>query len=496
MPIFSEYSSFDAIGLTEIIQKKEVHPQDIIDSAIDQINKKNPTLNAVVEFDFERAKQEAQSSIQNNLFFGVPFLLKDLLGEDKGRVSTASCPPLQDWKASEDSEIVRRFKNSGLRILGRTNTPQLGIYGVTESEFRGVCKNPWNLDHTPGGSSGGSACAVASGMVPIAHGGDGGGSIRIPASHCGLIGLKTTRGLQPAGPFRGERWNGFVCEGVLTKSVRDSARALDVTSGIDVGAPYGVPKPKESYEHLMKQTPKVCKIAYCSEALFGKDTHPDNIKAMENTLRLLEDFGHHIVEAKPNFDREKLIRAYFVVVATGVGLGIRQMEEKIQRSIAEHELEMPSWALATISEKVSAAEYSWHVDNIFYESRRIAQFFETYDLFVTPTTACPPVQIGSFGMGRREKMQIQFLRRFPIRKLIDKAIEQLATNALNATPNTMLFNQTGQPAISVPLYWNEKNLPIGTQIVGAYAQEALLLQIAHQLEAAQPWYQKYSQIQR
>lgn len=494
MAIISEYTSYDAIGLTELIQKKEIHPKDVIESAITQINKHNPNLNAIVEFDFERARSQAQSKIESSPFFGVPFLLKDLLGEDKGRVSTASCPPMKDWKASEDSEMVRRFKESGLRILGRTNTPQLGIYGVTESEFRGICKNPWNNNHTPGGSSGGAACAVASGMVPIAHGGDGGGSIRIPAAHCGLVGLKTTRGLQPAGPFRGERWNGFVCEGVLTKSVRDTARALDVTSGMDIGAPYSVPKPDQSYETLMKLTPKKCKIAFCKEALFGEDTHPDNIAALEHTLSLLENLGHTVIEAKPNFDRESLIRAYFVVVATGVGLGIRQMEDKLQRKIAESELEMPSWALATIAEKVSAAEYSWHVDKIFSESRKIAHFFEEYDLFVTPTAACPPVQIGSFGMGRREKLQIQFLRRFPIRKLIDMAIEQLATNALNATPNTMIFNQTGQPAISVPLYWNSKNLPIGTQIVGGYAKEALLLQIAHQLEIAQPWMDRYQTI--
>ena len=245
---------------------------------------------------------------------------------------------------------------------------------------------------------------------------------------------------------------------------------------------------------MIQTSPKKCKIAFCKDALFGKDTHKDNLKALEHSLKLLEDLGHDVIEAKPDFDREKLITAYFVVVATGVGLGIRQMEEKLERKIAEHELEMPSWALATIAEKVSAAEYSWHVDNIFYESRRIAHFFEKFDVFLTPTTACPPVPIGSFGMSKREKLQIQFLKRFPIRKLIDTAIDQLATNALNATPNTMLFNQTGQPAISVPLFWNEQNLPIGTQIVGGHGEEALLLQLARQLEIAQPWAHRYKEI--
>ena len=224
---------------------------------------------------------------------------------------------------------------------------------MTESEFRGICKTLGTTIIHLGVLREEAACAVASGMVPIAHGGDGGGSIRIPAAHCGLVGLKTTRGLQPAGPFEESVGMSLVCEGVLTKSVRDTARALDVTSGMDIGAPYSVPKPDQSYETLMKGTPKNAILAFCKEALFGEDTHPDNIAALEHTLSLLENLGHTVIEAKPNFDRKSLIRAYFVVVTTGVGLGIRQMEDKLQRKIAESELEMPSWALATIAEKVS-----------------------------------------------------------------------------------------------------------------------------------------------
>ena len=485
---FTEYSNYDAMGLAELIANKEVSKKEVFEAAKAHIEKHNPALNAVVHTQFDKAASQIESSTGS--LAGVPFLLKDLLGEDAGEPSTASCPPMKDWPAPEDSELVKRFKQGGLTILGRTNTPQLGIYGVTESQFRGPCRNPWNLDHTPGGSSGGSASAVAARMVPIAHAGDGGGSIRIPAAHCGLVGLKGTRGRLPSGPFRGERWNGFVSEGIVSRSVRDTAHVLDLTAGIDVGAPYASPSiPENGFLHavqLAESAPRR-RIAFTKRPLFGTTLDSDNERALMHTVELLQSLGHTVEEACPDYDQERLTYAYYIVVATGVGLGIRQMESKLGRSIKLDELEMSTWALDAISGAFSASEYSEQVDLIHSESRRIAQFFNQYDVLLTPTAAKPPVPIGNFELSATDIMQIRFLRRFPIRSLINKALKALATNAISATPNTMMFNQTGQPAISVPLFWNEQDLPIGSQLVGRFGEEATLLELARQLEIAQPW---------
>ena len=492
MSTFTEYTQYDATGLAELLKTKEVSPSEVLESAISQIERHNPSVNAVVHKQFERARSQIQSCDPDSApLAGVPFLLKDLLGEDEGEPSTSSCPPMKDWTAPQDSELVRRFKQSGLQILGRTNTPQLGIYGVTESDFRGPCRNPWNLGHTPGGSSGGSAAVVAARMVPIAHGGDGGGSIRIPAAHCGLVGLKASRGRVPAGPFRGERWNGLVSEGVLSRSVRDTALILDLASGMDVGAPYASPPPENflSAVNGAESAPRR-RIAFTKRALFGTNTHPDNEAALMHTVKLLQDLGHTVEEACPEYDQERLTYAYYIVVSTGVGLGIRQMETKLGRKLRLEELEMSTWALEAISNAFSASEYSEQIDFIHRESRRVAQFFEQYDALLTPTAAKPPVPIGSFKLSQKDKLQIHFLRKFPMRGLINKALKALATNAISATPNTMLFNQTGQPGISVPLYWNKDDLPIGSQLVGKFGGESTLLQLARELELAQPWKDK------
>ena len=325
----------------------------------------------------------------------------------------------------------------------------------------------------------------------ISHGGDGGGSIRIPAAHCGLIGLKASRGRFPSGPYRGERWNGLVSEGVLSRSVRDTALILNLASGSDIGAPYASPAAENflSAVETAESAPRR-RIAFTKRALFGKDTHPDNEAALMHTVKLLQSLGHTVEEACPEYDQERLTYAYYIVVSTGVGLGVRQMETKLGRKLKLDELEMSTWALEAISNAFSASEYSEQVDFIHRESRRVAQFFEQYDALLTPTAAKPPVPIGSFKLSTKDRAQIHFLRKFPMRGLINKALKALATNAISATPNTMLFNQTGQPGISVPLYWNADDLPIGSQLVGKFGGESTLLQLARELEIAQPWANK------
>lgn len=487
MSNFKEYTQYDAVGLAELIAKGEVSASEVCESAIAQIDALNPRLNAVVHTQFADARKRAKQTDHRGPMGGVPFLLKDLMAEEAGQPCTLSCSALANWTAPHDAELVKRFKQMGLNILGRTNAPEFGIYAVTESEFRGPCLNPWNLNHTPGGSSGGSAAAVAARMVPIAHAGDGGGSIRIPAAHCGLVGLKPSRGRLPLGPDRGERWGGFVSEGVVTRSVRDSAFALHHLQGADLGAPYAAPAHPNDFLAQVERAPGKLRIGMCEMALFGDRLHPDNLAAMHHTAALLEGLGHDVEMGCPVFDREALIRAYFVTVASGVNQGVRQVEAKLGRSLKEADLELSTWALQLIGESVSAGEYLDHQNTIHQETRRVARFFETFDVLLLPTAAMPPVEIGHFKLSGFQRQQIRLLKRMPIRKLLDLALDSLATNALNATPNTMLFNQTGQPAVSVPTYVNENNLPIGSQLVGRFGDELTLLQLASQLEQVDPW---------
>ena len=484
---FKEYIHYDAIGLAELVRSRQVSAQEVVEAAIERIDLINPQLNAVVHTQFADARRRAAKFNSDGPFAGVPFLLKDLMGEEAGQPCTLSCSAMADWLAPHDAELVTRFKSSGLNILGRTNAPEFGIYAVTESAFRGACLNPWHHHHTPGGSSGGSAAAVAARMVPIAHAGDGGGSIRIPAAHCGLVGLKPTRGRLPLGPDRGERWGGFVSEGVVTRSVRDTAVALHHLQGSDLGAPYVAPPHSATFLDQVVRPPSPLRIGLCEMALFGDQLHPDNLMAAQHTATLLEGLGHNVEVGCPMFDRDALVRAYFVVVASSVNQGVRQVERKIGRRLRTEDLELSTWALNVIGEKVSAGEYLDHLNTIRFEARRVARFFETFDLLLTPTAAMPPVPIGTFALSGFQRQQIRFLRRMPVRKLLDLALDSLASNAINATPNTMLFNQTGQPAISLPLFWNGDDLPIGSQLVGRFGDELTLLQVAHQLEQVQPW---------
>ncbi|MGB0646290.1 MAG: amidase [Bradymonadia bacterium] len=487
MSQFKEYASYDAVGLAELIKTGQVSASEVCEAAIAQIDALNPQLNAVIHTQFADARRRAKKLEPDSVMGGVPFLLKDLMGEQAGEPCTLSCSALADWTASHDAELVKRFKHMGLNILGRTNAPEFGIYAVTESTFRGPCRNPWNLDHTPGGSSGGSAAAVAARMVPIAHAGDGGGSIRIPAAHCGLVGLKPSRGRLPLGPDRGERWGGFVAEGVVTRSVRDSAFALHYLEGADLGAPYAAPHHPADFLDQVRRAPRKLKIGLCEMALFGESLHEDNLAAVHHTAKHLEQLGHEVEIGCPVFDREALIRAYFVTVASGVNQGVRQIERKIGRSLREEDLELSTWALKLIGDSVSAGEYLDHQNTIHFESRRVARFFEAFDVLLLPTAAQPPVEIGHFELSGFQRQQIRLLKRMPLRKLLDLALDSLATNALNATPNTMLFNQTGQPAVSVPMFINDKQLPIGSQLVGRFGDELTLLQLAGQLEEADPW---------
>lgn len=485
--VFAEYADYDATGLAELVQKKQVAPVEILEAAIERIERHDGRFNAVVHRSFERARRDLErATAVDGPFPGVPTLLKDLRGHDAGQPCTSSSRFLERRIAGHTDEIVRRFKQSGLVVLGRTNTPEFGIMGITESQWRGPCRNPWDPSRTSGGSSGGAGAAVAARYVPIAHASDGGGSIRIPASHCGLFGLKVSRGRTPMGPRGGEGWGGLSVEFVLTRSVRDSARALDATHGIDAGAPYACPAPPGTFASALERDPAKLKIAFCRETLFAGQSSPEAGQAVDEAVELCRELGHEVVEAAPRFDKKRLVEAYFKIVGAGVAAGMRAYEAELGRRPRRGELEAVSEVFAAIGEHTSAAEYLEVLGEAHQAHREVAPFFERHDVFLTATVARAPAPVGELYPSRLEQNLSRVVARVPARVLLDRVVD-MADAPLAATPNTQLFNLTGQPAMSVPLHWTADGLPLGTQWAAAYGREHLLLQLAAQLERARPW---------
>jgi amidase len=417
----------------------------------------------------------------------VPFLLKDLNTAYAGQPLSSGSRMMKDYVPAFDSELVRRVKAAGLVPFGKTNTPEFGILGVTEPVLFGPARNPWNPKHTTGGSSGGSGAAVGARMVPMAHGGDGGGSIRIPASCCGLFGFKPTRGRVSLAPTYGESWSGMVQEHVLTRSVRDSAAMLDVLAGNVAGDPYWAPPVARPFAQEVGAPPGKLKVAYTRAPLFGNKTHPDCEAALDSTLKLLTVLGHEVVEARPEFSRDELVRAYLMVVASNVAADVAAAVKLSGKRASGALLEPQTRALALAGRKSSALDQVEAEASMHRAGRSLAAFFQGYDVFMTPTLAQPPVEVGSLALKLMDKISIAVLLAFPLKVLVDTMIDQMAADALEPVPNTQLFNQTGQPAMSVPLHWNAAGLPIGVQFVGRFGDEATLFRLAAQLEAARPW---------
>ena len=487
MSVFPEYERYDGLGLAELVRRREVSAAELAAAAIERIEARNPGINAVVHRMYDEAKRVTAAPLPDAPFAGVPFLLKDLMAAYAGAPLTSACRFLSRFVPSYDSEMVVRYKRAGLVVIGKTNTPELGIMGYTEPRLFGPCRNPWNVSHTPGGSSGGAAAAVAAGMVPMAHGGDGGGSLRIPASCCGLFGLKPTRGRNPLGPVYGESWCGLVQEHAITRSVRDSAALLDATCGPDLGAPYFAAPPPRPFLAEVGENPGRLRIAFSTEPLFGATTHPDCRAAVADAAALCASLGHHVEEAHPEFDRVSLRRAYLAVVAVNTARGIAHAGEVMQRRPTASGFEPETWLLGIIGQRMAAVRYQTAIELLHLYSRKIAAFFTGFDVFLTPTLAHPPLKIGALALKPADAAAIRALRAAPLQRLLDTALVKMAGEAFEATSNTMLFNQTGQPAMSVPLFWNAAGLPIGSQFVARYGEEGTLLRLAAQLEQARPW---------
>ncbi|RJP73946.1 MAG: amidase [Candidatus Abyssobacteria bacterium SURF_17] len=470
MPKFDDFAFMDATAQAELVRRKEVKPTELVEAAIERIERLNPILNAVVTPMYDLARDIAKSKLPDGPFTGVPFLLKDILADYAGVRMTAGSAFLQDWVPYRDSELVVRLKRAGLIVVGRTNTPEFGLVGTTEPRFFGPCRNPWDTERSTGGSSGGSAAAVASGMVPMAHGNDGGGSIRIPASCCGVFGLKPTRGRNPLGPNLGDVQGGFVCEHVLTRSVRDSAALLDATSGPDVGDPYCAPSPARPYIEEVGANPARLRIAFTAEPITDVPVHKDCRDAVHEAAWLCEELGHTVEEAKPTtvIDGNQAVEAFLVVYQSALASTLDGILHIFGETPNPAKFEPLTLAIYKQGQKYSASDYilAWQLLHRF--SREIARFFIDYDVLLTPTIAQPPILLGAFNLSS------------------DNPLEEWSR--LRAVmPFTRICNITGQPAMSVPLFWNANDLPIGTQFIGRFGDEATLFRLAAQLEKARPW---------
>ena len=464
-----ELAFLDATAQAELVRRKEVTPVEMVDAAIERIERVNPELNAVITPLFERAREAAVATSIDAPFAGVPFLLKDIVAEYEGTpMSEGSAFLAGHYISPQDSELVRRYRAAGLIIMGKTNTPEFALMPTTEPRQFGATRNPWNTDMTSGGSSGGSTAAVAAGMVAAAHGNDGGGSIRVPSSCCGLVGLKPTRGRISLGPEIGDAANGLLCDHVVTRSVRDSAAILDATAGPLPGDPYYPAPPERPFAEEVGRTPQRLRVGLGTTPLTGEPAHPDCIAAAESAARLCEELGHDVVEASPSLDSNRLFKAFGNVWAGFLCWAVKDWARRSDRTIDAAFFEPATWRTYLHGERLSSGAYLLAVQDIQRASRDAAVFFNDYDVWLTPTLAQPPVPLGYFDYTPETR---------------DQHIARLG----EYTGFTLIANASGQPGISLPLHWNEDNLPIGVQLLGRYGDEATLLRLAGQLEQARPW---------
>jgi amidase len=473
----------DAVTQAELVRRGDLSPLELVDAAITRIEKLNPELNAVIHPRFERARGEAAGSLPDGPFRGVPIVIKDLDGASAGDPLHNGNRALKTagYVANRDTWLVSRLRAAGFVIVGKTNTPEFGLMPTTEPLAYGPTRNPWNTDHSTGGSSGGSAAAVASGMVAVGHAGDGGGSIRIPASECGLFGLKPTRGRVSLGPDLGEAWAGFVVRHAVTRSVRDSAAVLDVIAGPMPGDPYYAPPPSRPFASEPGADPGRLRIGVRTTAPGALAATDDEcVDAARDAAELLASLGHHVEDASPAaLDDEALMAHFTTILTTSVVHEVRGAGRAIGRDLTADDVEPLTWQYYEAGLVNQAVQYLESVNALHHWTRDVASWWTPtneggagFDLLLTPSLAEPPPRIGDV-VGTREDPW--------------HGMARASVFACYTAP----FNVTGQPAMSVPLTWEaSQNLPIGTQLVAASAREDLLLRVAAQLETARPWAQR------
>lgn len=492
MGSFKEYGQYDALGLAKLVRNGDASAEELCEEAIERIERVNPKLNAVVTEMYDIGRRAAAQKLPDGPFSGVPFLLKDLMFDFAGAPMTNGSKAFRNFVPDRDNEMVKRFKRAGLIVLGKTNTPEFGLMGYTEPELFGPCLNPWNTNHTPGGSSGGSASAVAAGMTPMASGGDGGGSIRIPSSCCGLFGLKPSRGRNPCGPHHGRPWQGAVQDHVITRSVRDSAAALDATNGPDTGAPYIICPPARPYLEEVNAPPGKLKIGFSVASPIGASVHPECIKAVRETAGLLEELGHEVEERETGVDGKALGRSYLMMYFGEVAADLRELKTVLGRKATPSDVEPVTYVLSLLGRAFSAGDFVEAMRCWDRSARQMGVFFQEYDLYLTPTTAYPPAKIGELQPAPSEKKLMNVVNALGLGGLLKASgiAEKIADRSLERTPFTQLANLTGLPAMSVPLHWTSEGLPCGSQFVAPFGREDRLFQLAAQLEKARPWFDK------
>ena len=463
---FAEYVGYDALGLAKLVADGEVSAEELLDVALGRLEEVNPRINAVTQVFAERARQ-ATNIPPHGPFGGVPFLLKDLGAQLHGTVTTQGSRVFKDAISNEDNAIVSAYRSAGLNAFGKTNTPEFGLTAVTEPALFGATRNPWDLTRTPGGSSGGAAAAVAAGIVPAAHASDGGGSIRTPASCCGLFGMKPSRGRVSFAPL-GEGWGGASVGHAVTRSVRDSAALLDAVCHPRPGDPYFLTPPETPYLSEVRADPGKLKIGFTPFGLMTPEIDPECVAAVYDAAGVCEALGHEVEQINVQADFAGMSQAAGTVIAASVAAALDAEAERRRKPIGDDEVEPLTMAMYKRGKGVTGSEYVRAIGQVHAFGRSMASLFQAYDVLLTSTLGSPPIPIGWLTEDPRRYTERLFA----------------------FMPNTQAFNNTGQPAMSVPLYWTTDGLPVGVQFVAKMGQEALLFRLAGQLEQARPWFDK------
>lgn len=460
----------DATELAEWVARGQVSPGELLDAALAAVDARNPALNAVVNLNEAAARRAIADGLPHGPFRGVPFLLKDLGCEAVDFPGDNGSRLLRNTQYPRDSAIYERIRATGVVTFGRTTSPEGGIGAATEAAvYGGPTRNPWNLDHTPGGSSGGAGAAVAAGIVAFAHGSDGGGSVRIPAASCGLFGFKPTRARLPDGPFAGEGWAGMAIDGFLTRSVRDTARMLDACEGADLGAPYAAPPLDTSHAHAISRPPRRLRVAICDTTFTGEAIHPEVAEAVRAAGRLLESLGHHVEPALPRADIAMMMQAWTDIVGVGTALSIRKALNG--RALTADLVEGVSRGACAHAETLHPTRYLEAVGEIHAFGRQMAAFFdEGPDILLSATLAEPQARIGRFNHDTEDYVGYR-----------------IGPNGIFAySPFCAVFNASGQPAASLPFAMSATGLPIGIHLAAAYGADEELIALCAEIEQAQP----------
>ncbi len=466
-----DYESRDGLGIAELVALGEASPEEVLERAIERAESLDPAVNALSQRLYDHGRKAIVAGLPDGPFRGVPFLLKDLGALLAGEITTHGARLFKDYRAEKDSTLVARYKRAGFVIFGKTTSPEFGFSPSTETSLTGDTRNPWDPTRISGGSSGGSAAAVAAGILPLAHASDGGGSIRIPASCCGLFGLKPTRARVPAGPDFGEGWGGLATSHVVSRSVRDSAAALDVAAGPEAGDPYWAPPQAGSYLAELGRPPGELRVALQRAPLNDAPVDPDCIEAVEKAAALLESLGHRVEEAVPPGDGEELGEAIYRVAACNLSMSLKLYGRLRGHPVGAEEVERMSWDCVALAESLAVEDYPAAINAFHRQGRAMARFHQTYDLLLSPTLATVPPKLGLMHSSETDPERFKE-----------------AVGAMS--PFTPMLNMSGEPSMSLPLFWNEAGLPVGVMVSAAFGREDLLFRLAAQIEEAEPWWNR------